>query len=743
MRVVAFDTETYPIGPGALAPKAVCGAFAERDETREMNRWLLGNAPEDKLEEALEALLRDPDVTIVTHSGGYDWSVSMASYPRLIPAIFAAALAGRFTDTKWREKLLNLSTSGRLDKLLLPDGSKADIKYGLADLELKYTGNDRRAEKVQGAAGEGDDHWRLAYAALDGWRASEYPEDAAAYALADAEATLLVYEAQEQRKIDFPHASTATEEFRTATHVALYLMSAHGVETNPEEVARVRAETNELIAGFEAPLIAAGLVQAPQPARPHANQAKKVAALAAQGVIDPIALAAAGIKFVEAKKSKRNLSAIQSYVGALYLRLGEVPAMTAGGENKAPQIQLDAEVQDYLAMKDPLMESFQGRQSLQKILEQLDILESGPVIYPQYDVLKETGRTSSYGNSRDREPLYPSANIQQVPGERDGIDPRRCYRPRAGRVFFDVDITNLELATVAQRTHDLHLAGIIPCESVHLLKYNAKVDLHGYLATSLQLQLATDGPGREFQEACRAEGVLSDPDACYEAFMLCKKHSEEPIRKWFKVARNFAKPVGLGFPGGLGPDTLVEFAWGTYGVRMTPQQASDARDVWRLTYPEMPYFFKWIEGQTDNVNGQTERGEQLYWYETPLGMIRRGATFCAAANGNCMQSPGAEVAETWTIMVQRECYDPTQESVLLGCRPVAFVHDQIIGETTPDEALWHDQAMRVRELLVEHSRLILPDVNIRSDEAHLTRVWSKASGPAFGPDGRLIPWEPK
>lgn len=741
MRIVAFDTETYPIGPGALAPKLVCASAAQRIEG-EVVLSLMGNHPGDQLEVFIAEILKREDVKIVTHSGGFDWAVVMANYPALIPLVFEAALSGRLTDTKWREKLANLSDTGRLEALPLPDGSSQKLLYGLADLEVKYTGVDRRAEKMQAQAGSGDDHWRIAFAALDGWPASDYPEDAAEYARQDALATLLVYEGQEQRKADFPHVSTETEEFRTATHVALYLMSAHGVEVDPERVAQIRAQTSATIDECEAPLIAAGLIAAPEPARPHANQAKKVAALAAQGITDPAALATKGIKFVEAKPSKRNSKAIQNYVAALYLRLGEVPTMTAGGERE-PQIQLDAEVQKYLASKDDLMDSFYGRQSLQKILEQLDILESGPVIYPQYDVLKETGRTSSYGNSRDKEPLYPSANIQQVPGERDGIDPRSGYRPRAGRVFFDVDITNLELATVAQKTHDLHVAGVIPVESVHLKKYNGGVDLHGYLATSLQLQLATDGPGREFQEACRAEGILSNPDACYDAFMLCKKHSEPAVQKWFKDSRKFAKPVGLGFPGGLGPDTLVEFAWGTYEVRMTPEQASDARDVWRLTYPEMPYFFKWIEGQTDTVNGQSDRGEQLYWYETPLGMVRRGATFCAAANGACMQSPGAEVAETWTIMMQRECYDPTQESVLLGCRPVAFVHDQNIGETTPDQSVWHDQVMRVRELLVTSAKLILPDVNIRSDEAHLTRVWSKASGPVFGPDKRLIPWEPK
>jgi DNA polymerase I-like protein with 3'-5' exonuclease and polymerase domains len=741
-RVVAFDTETHLIGPGAVAPPLVCGSFAWRSADGAMDSSLMGNHPDDGLEAAIERMLLADEALIVTHSGGFDWTVVCAKYPRLLPLVFKALLSGHATDTKWREKLLNLSTTGRLDKVALPDGSSADISYHLADLTLQYTGQDRSHLK------EGDDIWRLAYAALDGWRAADYPQDAADYAIGDATDTLLVYEAQERRKAEWKMASTATEEFRTAAHFALYLMSAHGVEVDPEETARVRAEVTRRIDEVEGSLVAAGFIEPAVPMQPYKSQGKRLDAWAKANfgaVVEPSfdwspyreELEKVGVKFTEAKKSKRNTKPIQEYVAALYKQLGEIPTMTDGGEKAEPQIKLDGEVQEYLAYKDPLMEAYHGRQSLQKIIEQLDVLESGPVIYPQYDVLKETGRTSSYGNSKTREPLYPSANIQQVPGPRDGLDVRRCYRPREGRVFFDVDVTGLELATVAQVTYDLFGT------SVHMDRYNAGVDLHGYLGAQLGLQIMDDELSQHFRQLCKAERIADDPMGVYDAFMRCKKHEDEPVRKWFKHVRTFAKPVGLGLPGGLGPETLVDFARKTYGVLMTVQQASDFREVWRATYPEMPRFFDWISGQTDEHNGQNEAGEKLYWYETPLGMIRRGATYCAAANGKCMQSPGAEVAETWTILVQRECYDPTQESVLLGARPVAFVHDQILGETTREEALWHDQCMRVKAILQECSKLVLPDVNIRSDEAHLTRRWTKDSVPVFGPDGRLIPWEPK
>jgi hypothetical protein len=272
-----------------------------------------------------------------------------------------------------------------------------------------------------------------------------------------------------------------------------------------------------------------------------------------------------------------------------------------------------------------------------------------------------------------------------------------------------VDFSGLELACVGHVTYGLF------GESVHRDRYNEGVDLHAYLGAQLS-------------------GVGS-----YEEFMALKSGTEEQ-QAFFKLWRNFAKPVGLGFPGGLGPATMVTFARVTYGVDMTEDQARDFRETWRTTYPEMPRYFDWINGQIDYRNSVD--GDVVHEYVSPSGLVRRGASYCAAANGCAMQSPGADAAMAAQIAVSRACYCDT-DSVLYGCRPLAFVHDQIIGETTEDESLWADQCEEVARIMREAASSVLSSVNVRCDEALLTRVWSKAAKPVRDDNGRLIPWEPK
>lgn len=751
-KVISFDTETYRIEAGNLAPKIVCASFGRRDERGELERRLVSNHPDENLEQILHGMLTDPDFRIVTHNGGYDYVCVMSSYPDLIPFVFDAIEDGRATDTLWREKLLNLSTTGKLEGVPLPDGSMQKIMYGLADLEIQYGGRDRSADKT-----DMEESWRANYSVLDGWRSEDYPEDAREYALEDAEGTLLVYEAQEARREQWAMSSTQTEEFQLAASFALNLMTCWGMATDPEAVERMNVEVQERLDSVESGLVGVGFLRPAVPSSPHKNQMKRVAqilsdesgatkALGVQWNVVAVGpsfdwgpyqeiLQQNGIKFSAPKASSKDTKRIQHYVGELFQKLGKIPAMTAGGESREPQIQLDGEVQEMLACHDPVMAMFQKREVLSKLVgQQLPLLRGNAIVYPRYDALKETGRTSSYGNKKGTTGLYPAVHIQGVPNEIDGIDPRQCYVPRKGRVFFDNDYTALELACVGQITHDLF------GESVHLDRYNKGYDLHAYLGAQLVVMGATEGLGVEFTQNCRTEGILSDPEAVYAAFMECKAHKDPAVQAFYKEWRNFAKPVGLGFPGGLGPETFVEFARKGYNVRITERQASDFRDMWREVYPEMPKFFDWVNGQTDEFNDGF--GEKLYYYETPLGMVRRGATFCAAANGKCMQSPGAEGAKTALIKLQRACYDPTQRSILFGCRPIAFIHDQIIGETTEDRSLWHDQCMEVRRIMCESMQLVLPNIKMRSDESHLTSVWSKQSKPTFGEDGKLIPWEP-
>lgn len=740
MTLYALDCETHRIGPGAVAPRVICASVAWR-EGDEVVTELMGNHPEDDLPNFLEALLQDEESRVVTHNGGFDYACVVSTWPELTTAVFAALESGRLTDTLWREKLLNLSTTGKMERAEMPDGSQRIVSYSLASLQYHYLGVDRSAEKEDLEEG-----WRANYSALDGWRAEEYPEEAERYAREDAAGTLLVHEAQERRKAEWSMSSTETEGLRLATSFVLYLMTAWGAEVDPEAVAEMRRKVDEVTEANRDLLEEFGILRPGRPARPHAHDLERAEQYAREvlSVLSvpegfdwsphDLALRDLGVRMVEAKPGTIDTKALQAYAERLYRKLGQIPDLTDGGQHgDNKKIKLDAEHVEHLAAHDPVMEQYQARQELAKLrTNQLPVLESAPVIHFPYDALKGTGRTSSYASD-----LFPSTNGQQVPKEIGGIDPRRCYRPREGTVFLDCDLSVLELACVGQTTYDLF------GESVHLERYNAGVDLHAYLGAQLlvmsggainSIDESPDGVGRHFSGS-------GDPMVDYRNFVELKTSHDEEWRKVYKHYRNLAKPIGLGFPGGIGPEKMVTLARQQYGVHITEDQARALRERWREVYPEMPRYFRWVESQVDTHNiGQN--GETLHWYQSRLGMIRRGASYCAAANGCAMQTPGAEAAEAGLWAVVRACHDPSVGSVLYGCRPIWFVHDQVIAETTRDRSLWHEQAEEASRLMCEWAKVALPDVKMRS-EALLTTIWSKSAEPVRDESGRLVPWRPE
>lgn len=755
--LIAFDSETERIAAGNIAPPMICGSFATRGVDGELDLILLGNHPDDELEAMVEWMLTDPDVRVVTQGGGFDYAVICRTWPRMIPLVYAFLIAGRGTDTLWREKLLNLSTTGRLDKMEMPDGSKVRISYAMEALAESYLGID-----MSEAKGNIEESWRANYGTLDGWLAADYPEDAREYALNDAAYTLRIHEGQEQRKADWSMATTETEEFQLTKSFVLQLMSAWGMEVDPEATDVMEAATKKVMEENKDLLEAEGILRPEgRVGPPYKKDLERAADLVREefGAEAYLAitdntwgdyadwLGEQGIKFkaAQGKTGSKDMQVLQIYLAALYQHLGEIPEMTDGGERAKPQIKCDAEVHEYLATVDPVMSQYHERVSLGKIVTQMiPVLRSGPVIYPRYNAIVETGRTSSFDGGKwkidgQEVRIYPSVNIQQIPNDIKGLDPRRCFRPREGTVFFDVDFTGLELACVGDVTYKLF------GKSVHRDLYNAGVDLHGYLGAQLALNSSLNAPEDsinsmllDFQSAVRDEGIGDEPMAVYEAFKLLKTHDEEDVRTFFKHFRTLAKPIGLGFPGGLGPATMVGIARkAPYYVTMTEEEAAAYREFWRATYPEMPKFFDWVNAQTDEYNGSGE-----YFYVTGMGMVRRGATFCAEANGVVMQSPGAEAAMAGTILLSQACYDPTLESVLLGCRPIAFVHDQNIGETTRDQELWAPQCEEAARLMREGAEMVLTSMTMRTDEALLTSVWTKSAEPVRDDKGILQVWRP-
>ena len=72
------------------------------------------------------------------------------------------------------------------------------------------------------------------------------------------------------------------------------------------------------------------------------------------------------------------------------------------------------------------------------ILHKMGTGGEAPVLHPSYDVLKASGRCSSFGE----------INAQNLP-KKDGRV-RRCFVPRPGNVFIDCDYKAIEMATLAQ-----------------------------------------------------------------------------------------------------------------------------------------------------------------------------------------------------------------------------------------------------------------------------------------------------
>lgn len=783
MRIRALDTETFLIGPGAIAPKLVCLTTAERIDGK-LQTTLHGNGDKVEILAMLRDLFQVDGNMLVGHSVSYDLCVIATSYPEIEPLIWAKLEAGEITDTMLRERLLNLSRHGKLDMMPLPDGSTKQIRYQLADLALTYLGLDLSAVK------SGEDIWRLRYHELDGYPAAKYPKDAAEYAQDDAAHTLQIYEQQEQ----VPDASMETEAFQTAADFALACITLEGMPIDAAKFAEVEAMlAKELSEDNMAPLIATGIITPPEPARPHANQLRKAVGLVAEwtGNTRPSneeilawreELENSGVKFKAPEPSHLKTAKLQHRVLACLvsretdmsvedlwkmsfenvLKLAEERGIKF---NKTPggDVSTASEVIDDVEGDDEVMGVFAHRQNLQKLVTtELPRMtwDGKPAdrVHFRFSALVETGRTSSRA-----EKLYPSGNGQNV-------DPRvrPCYVPPPGFLLCSTDYSTLELVCVGQVTLDKF------GRSVHAEKINAGYDLHAYLGSALATALLPS-----FRE--QVEGLGRD-DA-YEFFKSMKGGEQD---KLFKHWRKFAKPIGLGFPGGLGPYKMLTLAKKTYGVdivaeavarfeqhpeefdRLNPSvlyyakklygmDENDAlwtptlkgialarrlKDIWLDTYPEMVEYFDLLNQHRKNKpkSDDDEGPGDDFEYTTPFGMVRRGCSYTSAANGECMQSPAAEGFKSAVFNLVRACRDPNVGSALYGnARCPNEIHDETL--TFLRESMAHDLAMEVRQIMEDSMRLVIRDVKVKAEPC-LMRRWFKEAEPVYK-DGRLVPWEPK
>ncbi|HYE77326.1 MAG TPA: DNA polymerase, partial [bacterium] len=226
------------------------------------------------------------------------------------------------------------------------------------------------------------------------------------------------------------------------------------------------------------------------------------------------------------------------------VKLGEVASRmgidpdTLPKTDKTKLLTTKQEVWEELAPDDPLVAAWLDMQKRGKLLQFLLELDVESV-HPRYHVLKRTGRTSA-----------TDPNIQQMPKE-GGF--RELFMPRPGHKLIVVDYSAIEMVTFAANC--ISRFGF----STIADKMKAGIDPHCYTAAMIK--------GWDYGEVKAA--VAAEKAAVKDANARGLPAPPTP----FSAARQAAKAVNFGVPGGLGADSLVAYAKSNYGVTLTREQA--------------------------------------------------------------------------------------------------------------------------------------------------------------------------
>ena len=296
------------------------------------------------------------------------------------------------------------------------------------------------------------------------------------------------------------------------------------------------------------------------------------------------------------------------------------------------------------------------------------------VLSPRWNVLVRSGRSSC-----------TSPNMQQLP-RKGGV--RETFAPREGFIYAGADYSTAELVALAQ----VCISWGIDSEMAKAIK--AGEDLHLALAAEL-LNISYE-----------------------EAFTLYKSGDSEVIEM-----RGLAKIPNFGLPGGLGVFGLKNFAYSGYNKELTISECEQLRSSWFKRWPEMSAYFR-------RINHAEEKG-----YITQLISKRRrgGVGFTDAAN-TMFQGLIADGAKEALYQVVKASW-MRKSSPLFGCKPILFIHDEIIVESPLEQA--SAAADELARLMVESMGPYLPDLPIQA-EPWISSVWSKHNVERRDENGLLV-----
>lgn len=850
-KVFAFDYETRLMGPQCLAPDTICFSVANKEQ----GAFLISDGDKNYQEYIRSLILHakeDEEVTIVCHNSKYDMHCLVREHEDLYHTVIDLYKNGQIIDTILIEKLINLTTTGRIDSEPPRDPTDENAKgrkinYALSDLILTYTGKDVKESK------EAADAVRTRYQEMSGTPSAYYPKDFKDYSIADSTYLLEILEQQFEKR-DYIIDSQGFDPLKTLSHrcaldFALYRFSIEGVRTNEEQIKNLEKMLGEELCYDKLNLLypeyilegddwndfekvdvylkrdrERAFLKPSYPKRPafswahkkgcpknkdefglytcgpecfrrEARQhspdckpAKRYCKFTKQPICDcpPKYVQAEENKTIGSgeekefvlddngekipiQKDKLNTKRLQRHIVDLWFNNpGDYEihfsegAYDKGNYVDPDLIQYDAykegispiekayeavlknvgsvsvgsEWMEIYAFKDPILAQYAHRASLIR-LQNTEIPrmkdritgEIAEVVHGNFDVLKETGRTSGFADK-----LYPSANLQNVHKMA-----RSCFKARPGHWILSTDYSSLEFVAAAQRAWD-RLG-----RSVYKTIFDNGWDAHGYLAAQRAYRSEA-----WFQDECRENGLRPDDhEEIYHRFHAYKGPNDIKIgvdsktgydKKFHKFYRNSAKPIGLGILGGMGPKTIAHVSAATYKIEMSIEDAEEYKAIWEEIFEPEATLVKMINKNNKDPMFST-RDKSKFKYETPMGMVRPNCSFAACSNGDLLQSPSAEGMMLSIIQVSTDCYDPESTSFLKGnFKPWAAIHDEVCGDVIADPVIATAVAKELERVMCENLNKICPDIKCSADSA-LMIVWDKRAEDFYNEDGHLVPWE--
>ncbi len=691
--IVAFDCETHLIAPGMLAPPLVCVTFAPfvGFPAERLTGRILHRSEREKVIETLVATFATP--AVVGANTPFDACVCMQFDEALVLPILLAYEEGRVFDVQMNEKLADIAR-GRLGGGYNAQGTFVRRNYSLAALVERHLGKDRTAEKSD------PNGWRLRYRDLHHTQISEWPSEAVEYAIEDADDTLDVFLAQLPDRVWHPDAAA-----QSRAGLALHMLSCHGIMTDKDAIDALEEATAGRFRDLTHELQREGLIRANGVRDTKKAKRRLIECYRTNGI--PVPLTETGVKTVRAFVKAEADGGLLA--GASREQLAE--ARRACAEELAEDYaSLDAEACEGAA--DELLAHYAERVRLQTIVEtHVPDLRKGLVtpIQARWDIAESGRVTCSKGKGGSQNGYQLTNPLRELmitcpacggagpctckDGEIVGPGIRQCFRARPGHAFADVDFSGLELCTVAQ------VCKVLVGWSDLGDALNSGIDVH--------LDFGASMLGISYEEA------------------FARRRDKD-----VKGARQLAKVANFGFPGGLGAEGFVAFARG-YGVKyLTHERAKELKASWLARWTEFARYFELI-GEMCRETGVAEI-VQLYSHRT------RGMVPYTAACNTFFQGLGADGAKAALWDVTLRCY-ADETSPLYACRPVNFVHDQILMEVPLERA--HEAAIELGRVMVEACNRYLPDVPVRCEPC-LSLAWHKDAIAVFDASGgRLVPWD--